>query len=133
MDSIGKCEGLKSFRQSRTRIRETTILYSPELLPVLDADARLSGPSTTADAVAVWEKAIGRLYSPLFLATSESAQLIVRAHKGRGTRPMGDGAEAWNALNERFDAQNQEARRACHNEQFDLRPKAGGDPINFFT
>ena len=73
------------------------------------------------------------LYSLTVFATSGSAQLTVRAQEGRGTRPMGDGALAWNALNERFDAQNQEARRACHNELFDLRPKAGGDPINFFT
>ena len=79
------------------------------------------------------EKADGRLYSLLFFATSGSAQLTVRAHEGRGTRPMGDGAAAWNALNERFDAQNQEARRACHNELFNLRHKAGGDPIDFFT
>ena len=46
---------------------------------------------------------------------------------------MGDGAAAWNALNERFDAQNQEARRACHNGRFNLRHKAGGYPIDFFT
>ena len=46
---------------------------------------------------------------------------------------MGDGAAAWNAFNERFDAQNQEARRACHNELFNLRHKAGGDLIDFFT
>ena len=87
---------------------------------------------TTADAEAVLEKANGRLYSLLFFATSGSAQLTVRAHEGRGTRPMGDGAAAWNAVNERFDAQNQEARRACHNELFNLRHKTGGDPINFY-
>ena len=46
---------------------------------------------------------------------------------------MGDGAAAWNALNERFDAQNQDAWGACHNEMFNLRHKAGGDPIDFFT
>ena len=46
---------------------------------------------------------------------------------------MGDRAAAWNALNERFDAQNEEARRACHNELFTLRHKAGGDPLDFFT
>eukprot|EP00903_Cladosiphon_okamuranus_P005795 g5742.t1 len=46
---------------------------------------------------------------------------------------MGDGAAAWQALNERFDAQTQEARRACHNELFNLRHVAGGDPIDFFT
>ena len=89
MDSIGKCEGYKSFRQWRTRIREAIILYS--LLPVLDGDARPLGHASTADAVAVWEKANGRLYSLLFFATSGSAQLTVRAHEGRGTRLMGDG------------------------------------------
>ena len=68
----------------------------------LDGDARPSGHASTADAVAVWEKANGRLYSLLFFATSGSAQLTVRAHEGRGTRPMGDGAAAWNALNERL-------------------------------
>ena len=46
---------------------------------------------------------------------------------------MGDEAAAWNAFNERFDAQNQEARRACHNELFNLRHKAGEDPIDFLT
>ena len=124
MDSVG---------QWRTRIREAILLYSPDFLPVLDGDARPSGPASTADAVAVWEKANGRLCSLLFFATSGSAQLTVRAHEGRGTRPMGDGAVAWNALNERFDAQNQETRRACHNELFNVRHKAGGDPIDFFT
>ena len=110
-----KRQGYKSFRQWRTKIREAIILYSPELLPVLDGDARQSGPASTVDVVAVWEKANGRLYSLLFFAnysllffaTSGSAQLTVRAHEGRGTRPMGDGAAAWNALNERFDAKNQ--------------------------
>ena len=109
MDLIGKCAGYKSFRQWRTRILEAIILYSPELLAVLDGDTRPSGHASTADAVAVWENANGPFYSLLFFATSGSAQLTVRAHEGRGTRPMGDGAAAWNALNERFDAQYQEA------------------------
>ena len=81
----------------------------------------------------MWEKANGRLYALLFFATSGNAQLTVRTREGRGTRPMGDEAAAWNAFNERFDAQNQEARRACHNELFNLRHKAGEDPIDFFT
>ena len=46
---------------------------------------------------------------------------------------MRGGAAAWNALNERFDAQNQEALRTCHNGLFNVRHKAGGDPIDFFT
>ena len=46
---------------------------------------------------------------------------------------MGDGAAAWNSLNERFDAQNQEARRSCHNELFNWRHESGGDAIDFFT
>ena len=113
-------------------MREAIIFYSPELLPVLDGGARLSGPASAADAITVWEKVNGRLYSLFLFATSESAQLTVRGHEGRGT-PMGDGAASWNALNERFDALNQEARRACHNEQFNLKHKAVGDPIDFFA
>ena len=81
----------------------------------------------------MWEKANDPLYSVLFFATSGSAQLTVRAHEGRGTRPIGAGAGAWNALNESFDAQNQDAQRACHNEMFNLRHKAGEDPIDLFT
>ena len=46
---------------------------------------------------------------------------------------MGDGAAAWNAHDERCDAQYQEARRACHDELFNLRHTAGGDPIDYFT
>ena len=80
MDSIGKCEGHKCFRRRRNRIREAIILYSPELLPALDGDARPSGHASTADAVAEWEKANCRLYSLLFLATSGSAQLTVSTH-----------------------------------------------------
>ena len=90
MDSIGKFEGYKSFRQWRTRIREAIILYSPELLPIFHRDARPYGPPSTTDAVAVWEKVNGRLCCLLFFATSGSAQLTVRAYEGRGTRPMGD-------------------------------------------
>ena len=60
VDSIGKCEGYKSFSQWRTRIREAIIFYSSEVLTVLDGDARPSGHASTADAVAVWEKANGR-------------------------------------------------------------------------
>ena len=62
--------------------------------PVLDGDARPSGPASPADAVAVWEKANGRLYSLLFFAISGSAQLTVCGYEGRGIRPMGDGAAA---------------------------------------
>ena len=93
----------------------------------------LREPPSTADAVAVWEKANGLLHSLLLFATSGSEQLTVRAHERRGTCPIGDEAAEWKALNESFDAQNQEARRACHNELFNLRHRAGGDPIDFFT
>ena len=72
MDSIGKCEGYKSFRQWRTRIREAIILYSPELLPLFDGYARLSGPASITVAVAVWDKANGRLYTLCLLYTSPS-------------------------------------------------------------
>ena len=40
---------------------------------------------------------------------------------------------AWAALNARFDAHTQEARRACHKELFTLTHVAGGDPVDFFS
>lgn len=133
LDNVGKFSGVGNFREWNSTLRQGIILYVPELLPILDGDARPSGPSSTPAATAAWDKANGRMYSLLFFTTSGSAQLTVRAHEGGGTRRMGDGAAAWKALNERFDAHNQEARRACHNELFNLRHLAGGDPIDFFT
>lgn len=133
LDNVGKFSGVGNFREWNSNLRQGIILYVPELLPILDGDARPSGPSSTPAATAAWDKANGRMYSLLFFTTSGSAQLTVRAHEGGGTSRMGDGAAAWKALNERFDAHNQEARRACHNELFNLRHLAGGDPVDFFT
>ena len=132
LENVGKCSG-PDFREWSLKLRQGIILYAPELLPILEGEARPSGPASTPEAIAVWDKANGRMFSLLFFTTSGSAQLTVRAHEGGGTRRMGDGAAAWRALNERFDAQNQEARRACHNELFNLRHLTGGDPIDFFT
>ena len=72
--------GIQVFSPVEDQDSEAIIFYSPELLPVLDGDTRPSGHASTADAVAVWEKANGRLYYLLFFATSGSAQLTVRAH-----------------------------------------------------
>ena len=80
-----------------------------------------------------WDKANGRLYALLFFATSGSAKLTVRTKEVTETNSRGDGRAAWKALNARFDTQTQEARRACHNEFFNLRHLQGGDPIDFFT
>ncbi|CAB1110628.1 unnamed protein product [Ectocarpus sp. CCAP 1310/34] len=133
LDSIGKCAGHSGFREWKIKLRHAIILHAPELLPVLNGNARPSATAANAEDVAAWDKANGRLFSLLFVVTSESAQLTVRTHEGAADSDMGDGTAAWRALNERFDAQTQEARRACHNELFNLRHLAGGDPIDFFT
>ena len=106
-------------------MRQSIILFAPELLSVLDGEARPSGPASNAAAVAAlvaWEKANGRLYSLLYFATSGSAQLTVRAHERQGDGAMGDGAAAWAVL-----------RRACHAELYRVKHKSGGDPIDFFA
>ncbi|CAB1097546.1 unnamed protein product [Ectocarpus sp. CCAP 1310/34] len=133
LDSIGKCAGHSGFREWKIKLRQAIILHAPELLPVLNGNARPSATAANAEDVAAWDKANGRLFSLLFFVTSGSAQLTVRTHEGAADSDMGDGTAAWRALNERFDAQTQEARRACHNELFNLRHLAGGDPIDFFT
>ena len=133
LDSIGKCTGHSGFREWKIRLRQAIILHAPELLSVLNGTARPSATSANTEAVATWDKANGRLFSLLFFVTSGSAQLTVRTHEEAADSGMGDGTAAWKALNERFDAQTQEARRACHNELFGLRHLPGGDPIDFFT
>ncbi|CAB1107843.1 unnamed protein product [Ectocarpus sp. CCAP 1310/34] len=108
LDSIGKCARRSGFREWKTKLRQAIILHASELLPVLNGNARPSATAANAEDVAAWDKANGRL-------------------------DIGDGTAVGRALNERFDAQTQEARRACYNELFNLRHLAGGDPIEFFT
>ena len=133
LDSIGKCSGHSGFREWKINLSQAINFHAPELLTVLEGGERPTATAANAEAVAAWDKANGRLYSLLFFATSGSAKLTVRTKEGTETNSRGDGRAAWKALNARFDAQTQEARRACHNELFNLRHLQGGDPIDFFT
>ncbi|CAB1104785.1 unnamed protein product [Ectocarpus sp. CCAP 1310/34] len=75
LDSIGKCAGHSGFREWKIKLRQAIILHAPELLPVLNGNARPSATAAIAEDVAAWDKANGRLFSLLFFVTSGSTQL----------------------------------------------------------
>eukprot|EP00752_Nemacystus_decipiens_P010530 g9376.t2 len=129
----GTCAGNPGFREWKLKLREAINFHSSELLSVLNGTARPTETATSMDAVAAWDKANSRPYSLLFFATTGPAQQTVRTQAGKEPNSTGNGAAAWKALNARFDAHTQEARRACHRDLFNLRHNAGQDPIDFFT
>ena len=108
-------------------------IHAPELLTVLRGSARPDPLAATLADVSAWDKADSRLYSLLFFATTGSARITVQAHRKAGTSAEGNGQLAWAALNARFDAHTQGARRACHIELFALTHVASGDPVDFFS
>ena len=75
------------FREWKINLSQAINFHAPELLTVLEGGERPTATAATAEAVAAWDKANGRLYSwdkangrlysLLFFATSGSAQLTV--------------------------------------------------------
>lgn len=127
-DAVGKISGKQGFREWKKKLRNGVNLYVPDLKPILDGAIRPAETAPTEGAGAAWDKANDRFFSLLFFVTDGSAHNTILAHE-----EAADGAAAWKALNARFDANTQEARRACHRELFGLRHLAGGDPVDFFT
>ena len=68
---------------------------------------------------------------PPVLRYYRSARITVQAHRKEGTSAECNGQLTWAALNARFDAHTQKARRACHKELFALTHVAGGDPVDY--
>ena len=108
LDNIGKCKGPGDFREWAEKIRQS--LYAREMLLILDGTAC---PNEQGEREG-WQKTNSDLFSILFFATEGSA--FVKEHEGKTTGVAGDGAVAWNALKERFDANTKEARRACRDK-----------------
>ena len=128
LDAVGTISEQEGFRVWKTKLRNAVNLFAPDLKPILAGADSPAEPELDEVDRAKWYQANGRLFSLLFFVTSGSAHATVLAHE-----EAADGTAAWKALNERFDAHAQEARRACHRELFGLRHLAGGDPIDFFT
>ena len=57
----------------------------------------------------------------------------MKKHEGKTTGVAGDGAAAWNALKECFDANTKDARRACRDKLFTNPMKPGSDPVDYFA
>ena len=128
LDAVGTISGQQGFRVWKTKLRNAVNLFAPDLKPILDEADSPAEPEPDEGDRAKWDQANSRLFSLLFYVTSGSAYATVLNHE-----ETADGTAAWKALNERFDAHTQEARRACHRELSGLRHPAGGDPIDFFT
>ena len=112
----------------KTKVRNAVNLFAPDLKLILAGADSPAEPEPDEGDRAKWDQANSRLFSLLFFVTSGSAHATVLTHE-----EAADGTAAWKALNERFDAHTQEARRACHRELFGLRHLAGRDLIDFFT
>ena len=88
--------------------------------------------TAAADA---WKTANKRLYFVLYsVATgSGSAHIIVKSHKGKTIGSSGDGVAEWNALQDRFDGNTKEARRALREQLHKKKMKIGDDPTDFIA
>jgi len=129
LDNIGKCKGPGDFREWAGKIRQAMSLYAREMLLILDGTAC---PNEQGEREG-WQKTNSDLFSILFFATEGSAFVTVKEHEGKTTGVAGDGAAAWNALKERFDANTKEARRACRDKLFNNPMKPGSDPVDYFA
>ena len=128
LDAVGTISGQQGFRVWKTKLRNAVKLFAPDLKPILHGADSPAEPEPDEGDRAKWDQANSRLFSLLFFVTSGSTHATVLTHE-----EAADATAAWNALNERFNAHTQEARRACHRERFDLRHLAGGDLIDLFT
>ena len=96
-----------------TKLRNAVNLFASDLKPILAGADSPAEPEPDEGDRAKWDQASSRLFSLLFFVTSGPAHATVLTHE-----ETADGTAAWKALNERFDAHTQKARRACHRELF---------------
>ena len=128
LNAVGIISGQQGFRMWKTKPRNAVNLFAPDLKPIRAGADSPAEPEPGEGDRAKRDKDNSRLFSLLFFVTSGSVHSTVLNHE-----EAADGTAALKALNDRFHAHTQEARRACHRELFGLRRLAGGDPIGFFT
>ena len=92
------------------------------------------GPARSSGCYSGRRYRLGQVRQPRLLPpVLRDYRITVQAHRKAGTSAEGNAQLAWAALNARFDAHAQEARRACHKELFALTHVADGDPVDFFS
>ena len=69
----------------------------------------------------------------LFLSTTGSAHITVKAHLDNTPGSVGDGAAVWKALNDRFAGNTKEARRALREKLHSQKIEIGADPTDFIS
>ena len=106
LDAVGNISGQQGFRVWNTKLWNAVNLFAPDLKPILAGADSSAEPEPDKGDKAKWDQANSRPFSLLFFVTSGSAHAAVLTHE-----EAADGTAAWKALNERFDAHTQEARR----------------------
>ena len=132
LEAIGKGDRQANYRSWSEKIHQAISLYAPELLTVLGVPCPADTGLITAAADA-WKTANKRLYSVLYFTTTGSANIAVKAHKGKTIGSTGDGVEAWKALQDRFDGNTKEARRALREQLYKKKMEIGDDPTDFIA
>ena len=132
LESIGKCDRQANYREWSEKICQAISLFARELRIVFEVPCLADTGLITAAADA-WETADKRLYSVLYFATTGSAHITVKAHKGKTKSSTEDGAAAWKALQNRFNGNTNEARRALREQLHKSKIKIGNDPTSFIA
>ena len=87
---------------------------------------------TLGDNLAKWQRNNANLYSVIFLATNTGATTVVRRHEGKKPEDgLGDGQEAWKALQEKYDVVSNATHQELYDELAKTKMKQGQDRDDF--
>ena len=119
------------FLDYKDKLRVVLSFHRQSVAAILQGDPKPPAAQNST-VVATWERANENLFSILFFTTEHSANNVVKKHMGK-TREngVGNGQAAWNALEEKYNSDTKEARRAYHEKLHITKMKSGDDPDDF--
>ena len=115
----------------KDKLRAVLSFHRQSVAAILQGDPKPPAAQNST-AVAAWERANENLFSILFFTTERSANNVVKKHTGKTREDgVGNGQEAWNALEEKYNSHTKEAKRAYHEKLHSTKMKSGDDPDGF--
>ena len=119
------------FLEYKGRLRVVLLFYWQSVAAILHGDPKPTA-AQNATAVASWERANENLFSILSFATERSANNVVKRHMGKTREDgVGNGQAAWSALEEKYNSDTKEARRAYHEKLHSTKMKLGDETDDF--
>ena len=131
LEAIEKCDRQANYREWSDNIPQESSPCAPELLTVLEATCPADTRLITY-AVDTWRTANKRLGSVLYFATTGSAHITVKTHKGNVNRFPGRWGGSMKGPARPPQGQHKEARRALR-EHLHKNIKIGEDPTDFIA